>query len=1361
MRRVSAKLLALLPLVALTISLPGCPPPNDGPEAAFTASVRQGTAPLTVQFTDTSQAGAGAIQAWAWDFGDGQISSQRHPQVTYLRAGSYSVSLTVTSAFGTNTRTEHNMIAVTEDTAFQGVGPQGGAVLLKGVGLTIPAGALPRQVVFGVGEDDRGLLLNTFETLQVISPTFSIRHNGATDRMFGTALGNAVQPARLELPFRLEAIPLVNGMRDVSKLQILAQLENGLTLPILGRAEGSRFIASVMRLPASASYAVVYRPESFQGVVDIPNLAKAPTSYNWKQRWNVNFSLSMIREMTALRLGELRNPASYSQMNFSSEQLNETADKIAAGIQLVQKGFSESGLRSPALLNENDAYTLIFYNMNTTASPQYNSFQELSYRSHLFGSLVIDPMMLLNIAAHNAVGLQQEPARQDPAQVISFANAFGQELFAASNDGYDYPVIADNKGVNVLDGLKGGVGTYLGQFAGWLDEHDIPVPLELLLHFNELDANGSGGLTLAEAQVRLGTLGLAEFAAIDANADNELQRSELEDSLTTDEEAEGELLADLVLHFADLDANKDGGLTLAEARNQRPALSQAEFNKFDVNKDQKLQRFELSPRARGFEANEYTLLSNPLFAPADASLKGYAVANQEFFFYTQYSNPDASALGYLLSHEPLARGILDEVRAALATETIPGVELTYEDAVPVIARAADRAIQSNLHLSLAEAYWNFARDRGVANTPLAGLRPSDLERKLFTLNEDRFAANALVKAQLLAPTDSADITSDFNAALRNIPPLCSRAVLLSINPLTQDLTLAFNPKDWEADALGNSIAVSVFRQGLPGDELSTDGIDTDADGINDTLTIEGFLPDLEDCTSKIVLLISNLSLDTANSVDIKVDSFAGMPVDENEVLDTYVHFCDPSYDYTLESSSSIPSLGVNVYQIKMSSGAWRGTQDVNQPVWRHYVSIIEPPIIASTTAMLMISGGSTDSTPSTSFAQTMVPFALSTGTVVALIQAVPNEPLQFEGETRTRSEDAIIAYSYDKYMVGYTEDKPDMTWPALLPMTRAAVRAMDTIQLFMGRDKPGLPAFIEHFVVSGASKRGWTTWLTAAADSRVTAIMPIVIDVLNMAKQMDHQFKSYGTYSDAVQDYVDSKIFTRFDKPEGLSLLQIVDPYSYRAHLTMPKLMVNSTGDQFFLPDSSRFFLYNPNAADNVPGENYEYYAPNTDHSLISADGGNVDMGAYNSMLAFYNAFVRDVARPVFHWSVAGNTITLQAETKPSSVKLWQAKNRSSRDFRLETIGESWTSTDLCPVCDGQPQSDCTAAEGEGEGEGEPCDSGTYIGEVEVPEPGAGWVAFFIQATFPGPDANLDGVDFGFSSRVVVLPDTYPSSSAR
>ncbi len=71
------------------------------PVADFSSSVTEGYAPLTVQFTDLSQNAA----EWSWDFGDGASSSEQSPSHTYSAAGSYTVTLTVSNADGTDSKT--------------------------------------------------------------------------------------------------------------------------------------------------------------------------------------------------------------------------------------------------------------------------------------------------------------------------------------------------------------------------------------------------------------------------------------------------------------------------------------------------------------------------------------------------------------------------------------------------------------------------------------------------------------------------------------------------------------------------------------------------------------------------------------------------------------------------------------------------------------------------------------------------------------------------------------------------------------------------------------------------------------------------------------------------------------------------------------------------------------------------------------------------------------------------------------------------------------------------------------------------------------------------------------------------------
>ncbi len=83
------------------------------PVANFEAEPRSGTAPLEVQFTDTS---AGSIIGWEWDFGDGDSTNatQQNPLHTYVAAGTYTINLTVTGSGGSDFEEKTDFITVTE-----------------------------------------------------------------------------------------------------------------------------------------------------------------------------------------------------------------------------------------------------------------------------------------------------------------------------------------------------------------------------------------------------------------------------------------------------------------------------------------------------------------------------------------------------------------------------------------------------------------------------------------------------------------------------------------------------------------------------------------------------------------------------------------------------------------------------------------------------------------------------------------------------------------------------------------------------------------------------------------------------------------------------------------------------------------------------------------------------------------------------------------------------------------------------------------------------------------------------------------------------------------------------------------------
>jgi len=79
------------------------------PVANFIASPLSGCAPIVVQFTDQS---TGNPTSWQWDLGNNTTSTLQNPSTTYINPGTYTITLTVTNADGSNTKTQVNYINV-------------------------------------------------------------------------------------------------------------------------------------------------------------------------------------------------------------------------------------------------------------------------------------------------------------------------------------------------------------------------------------------------------------------------------------------------------------------------------------------------------------------------------------------------------------------------------------------------------------------------------------------------------------------------------------------------------------------------------------------------------------------------------------------------------------------------------------------------------------------------------------------------------------------------------------------------------------------------------------------------------------------------------------------------------------------------------------------------------------------------------------------------------------------------------------------------------------------------------------------------------------------------------------------------
>jgi len=197
---------------------------------------------------------------------------------------------------------------------------------------------------------------------------------------------------------------------------------------------------------------------------------------------------------------------------------------------------------------------------------------------------------------------------------------------------------------------------------------------------------------------------------------------------------------------------------------------------------------------------------------------------------------------------------------------------------------------------------------------------------------------------------------------------------------------------------------------------------------------------------------------------------------------------------------------------------------------------------------------------------------------------------------------------------------------------------------------------VSRFVVTGASKRGWTTWLTAAVDKRVVGIAPLVIDTLNFSVQMKHQKQQWGKYSRQIRDYTGKGLIALLEKKPELGLWNWVDPHAYRGRLTQPKLIVNGTNDPYWCVDALN------NYWDDLVGPKYALYIPNAGHGL---EGGERQLRS--TLGLFFRSIASGRRMPVITWKHEDQPGALRLEVTsdqaPVTGQLWSARSKTL-DFR-------------------------------------------------------------------------------------------------
>lgn len=402
-------------------------------------------------------------------------------------------------------------------------------------------------------------------------------------------------------------------------------------------------------------------------------------------------------------------------------------------------------------------------------------------------------------------------------------------------------------------------------------------------------------------------------------------------------------------------------------------------------------------------------------------------------------------------------------------------------------------------------------------------------------------------------------------------------------------------------------------------------------------------------------------------------------------LKSYINNGDATYSWTIKDTFT--EGGVTRYNVLLTSQKWR------EFVWKHQLTVFVPENISYDGALLFITGGSVkDGEPNWSdkddrYWPVMADMAKQNKAVTAIIKQVPNQPI-----IGKMTEDELISYT----LHNFKNDK-DYTWPLLFPMVKSAVRGMDAIQELV-QSKTGKK--VNRFVTSGASKRGWTTWLSSAIDdARVVAIGPMVIDMLNMPATLSYQYKTYGDYSIQIEDYTKLGIAQDIASEDGKALQTMIDPYSYRANLTVPKLIFIGTNDEYWTLDAIKF------SWNDIPGKNMIHLVPNAGHNL----GGGQQ--AFEALNGFFAHTLQGKAYPVLEWSTKSSALGTELSIKApkeglEGANLWYTTS-SDKDFR----NNFWQSTRV-KITDSE------------------------IIKVPVPNPSKGYNGFYVDFKYKNPSGG-------------------------
>ncbi|MCD3099836.1 PhoPQ-activated pathogenicity-related family protein, partial [Salmonella enterica] len=408
---------------------------------------------------------------------------------------------------------------------------------------------------------------------------------------------------------------------------------------------------------------------------------------------------------------------------------------------------------------------------------------------------------------------------------------------------------------------------------------------------------------------------------------------------------------------------------------------------------------------------------------------------------------------------------------------------------------------------------------------------------------------------------------------------------------------------------------------------------------------------------------------------------------------------------------------VVVRHYELLSQHWSPDDMVTPAQWRHNVDIYIPETAKEHHALVVVNNGinydkgvQITGKPGDFPQETLASISRDTNTIVISVSDIPNQYLTFQDDKKPLKEDESVSRSWALFMEA--PEKRELM-PLNIPMVTALSQAMRLAKKELTQWN------INSFIITGISKRGWTTWLSAIADPDVEAIVPFAIDLLDIDASLEHIYQSYGgNWPITFYPYYQQGIDEKMKSPTFTQLRQVIDPLRYlntiyQPRLAIPKYIINASGDDFFVPDNTRFYY------SKLPGVKSLRIVPNMNHYSIN-------QFAEESLVPFINRFQSKKTLPQLIGLIHHHLLTVYFSEAPVKVVRWTANNPNARDFRY-ACGIRYK-----PLTIDIPANNKIS--------------------ITLNEPKTGWEATYIEATFN------DG--YVATSQVYITPDEkYPQTA--